>query len=77
MELTPLKVIIKLKSNGSALYPDFNSLPIVRDSGLDWSVYIDNQGSGWLYDCCGHKESDPDSPVVSQLGMILVPAVFA
>ncbi len=77
MQLTPIKVIIKLKTDGSALYPDFGSLQIVRDSGLDWSIYIDNQGTGWLYDCCGHKESNPDSPIGSQLGMILVPSVFA
>ncbi len=77
MELVPLKIRIGLKKNRSALYPAFTTLPVVKASGMDWSYYIDAEGSGWLYDCCGHKESEPDSPVGMQWGMILVPGIFA
>jgi len=74
MELVPIKVKIGLKSDGSALYPDFNSLASVVG---DWSIYIDSSGSGWIYDCCGHKEEEPGSPVGIQWGMILVPEAMA
>ncbi len=77
MELVAIKIRIGLKDNGHALYPDFNSLSVVAASGQDWSKYIDIKGSGWLYDCCGHKESEPGSPIGMQWGMILVPAAFA
>ena len=77
MDLVPIKIRIGLKKDGSALYPDFNDLPIVAASGIDWSYYVDAEGSGWLYDCCGHKESEPGSPTGMQWGMLLVPAAFA
>ena len=78
MDLVPIKVKIGLKSNGHALYPDFNTLPIVIASGLDWAIYIDrNYKPAWLYDCCGHQEEEPGSPLGTQFGMILVPAAFA
>lgn len=76
MDLVALKVKIGLANRG-ALYPAFNSLPTVASSGLDWSQYIDQFGSGWLYDCCGHKEEDAASPRGIQFGMILVPESFA
>jgi len=75
MELVPIKVKIGLKADGSAEYPDFNSLPSVVG---DWSEYIDTfVRPAWLYDCCGHQEAEPDSPVGMQWGMILVPAAMA
>ena len=77
MELVPLKVRIGLKNDGSALYPDFNSLQVVRGAGIDWCIYVDRNGSGWLYDCCGHKEEEPRSPIGIQWGMLLVPVDFA
>ena len=77
MELVPIKVKIRLKTDGAALYPNFNDLQVVRGAGLDWCVYVDSKGSGWLYDCCGHKEEEPRSPVGIQWGMLLVPLVFA
>lgn len=77
MELVPLKVKIRLKTDGAALYPSFNDLQVVRSAGLDWSVYVDSNGSGWLYDCCGHKEEEARSPVGIQWGMLLVPIDFA
>lgn len=74
MQLVPVKIKIGLKPNGSALYPNFNVLPSVD---VDWSYYIDRHGSGWLYDCCGHKEEEAGSPAGQQWGMILVPQTFA
>lgn len=77
MELVPIKVKIRLKTDGAALYPSFNDLQVVRGAGLDWSIYVDRHGSGWLYDCCGHKEEEPRSPIGIQWGMLLVPLDFA
>lgn len=75
MDLVPIKVKIGLKENGQAKYPDFNQL--AATGGVDWSFYIDANGSGWLYDCCGHKEAEANSPMGQQWGMILVPQAFA
>jgi len=77
MELVPIEITIGLKPDGSALYPDFNTLASVIASGEDWSVFIDSNGPGWLYDRCGHKEDEPGSPFGTQRGMLLVPAAFA
>lgn len=78
MDLVPIKVKIKLKENGHAKYPDFNSMDVIRNMATDWSAYIDAHGSGWQYDqTSGHKEETPDSPFGQQWGMILVPKVFA
>lgn len=78
MEIVPIRVKIGLKSSGpGALYPDFGTLASVIASGLDWSVYVDNNGSGWLYDKCGHREEEPGSPFGIQFGVLLVPDVFA
>lgn len=77
-QLVPLKVKIGLHPNGHAKYPGFNSLASVMDSGMDWSRYVDVLGDGWHYDkCCGHKESEVDSPYGQQWGILLVPQVFA
>jgi len=75
-ELVPLKVKIGLKPNGHAEYPAFKD--VMRDLNLsgDWSNYIDRFG-GWHYDCCGHQEAEPDSPVGMQWGMLCVPKEFA
>lgn len=75
MDLVPIKIKIGLKENGQAQYPNFNQLTAV--GGMDWSKYIDVNGSGWLYDCCGHKEQEVGSPMGQQWGVILVPKVFA
>lgn len=82
MNLVPLKVKIGLTNDGAAKYPFFNTLTVVKDAGMDWSKYIDVHGSGWLYDCCGHKEEQMDgdewdSPFGQQWGVILVPKDFA
>ncbi len=77
MNLVGIKVTIGLRENGDADHPDFNRLPSVIASGQDWATYVDVHGSGWLYDCCGHKEDEPDSPRGQQFGMLLVPATFA
>lgn len=77
MEYTAIKVEI-LSGQGKCLYPDFNQLAVVKQSGLDWSQYIDQNGSGWLYDKkCGHAEVDVDSPSGIWLGMLLIPEQFA
>lgn len=76
-ELVPLKVKIGLAFNGHALYPDFNSLPVVQESGLDWSRFVDLFGLGWHYDkTSGHKEQSVDSPFGQQLGVLIVPKNF-
>lgn len=77
-QLTPIKVIIRLKSNGHAKYPDFNLLTVVQASGMDWARYIDNYGLGWHYDkTCGHKEDTIESPIGTQLGVLIIPEEFA
>lgn len=75
-ELVALKVCIGLHDHGHAKYPDFGSLKIVKESGVDWSHYID-RFSGWLYSKCGHKDHEDDSPCGEQWGLLLVPAEFA
>ena len=78
MELVPLKVTIGTRENGQADHPDFGALPVVRDSGMDWSLYIDRFGGGWHYDkTSGHKEHTPDSPTGQQFGLLFVPSAFA
>jgi len=77
LELVPIKVKIGLRPNGHADHPDFNQLPSVKASGVDWAYHIDAVGSGWLYDCCGHKEAEDGSPFGMQWGMLLLPAVLA
>lgn len=77
MELTAIKVTMGLRANGHTDHPDFNVLPSVIASDLDWSIYVDQNGSGWKYDCCGHEEEEPGSPFGTWIGMLLVPAAFA
>ncbi len=77
MELTALKIKIELNTDGSAKYPNFNSLAVVSASGIDWSKYIDTQGLGWHYDkTSGHKEDSVDSPLGQQWGVLIVPEAF-
>jgi len=76
IEVVPLKVQINLGPHG-ALYPEFNRLRIVSQSGLDWSQYID-QFSPWIYDSVsGHRQATEDSELGMQWGMLLVPEEFA
>lgn len=80
ISLAAIRVQILLKFDGGRQvhdYPNFNLLPAVIASGMDWSVYVDVQGRGWHYDHIGHHEEAPDSPLGQQLGMLLVPAQFA
>lgn len=79
-ELAALRVTIGLRADGQADHPDFNTLPIVIASGMDWSYFVDQFGDGWKYDnVAGHIDDDPtnDSPVGVQLGVLLVPEQFA
>ncbi len=74
MNLAALKVKIGMKTNGNALYPDFNALPSVEG---DWSIWIDMNGPGWLYDkLTGHKDDTIASPFGQQWGVILAPEAF-
>lgn len=76
-QLCALQVLIGLhEHNGHAKYPDFGSLPCVKESGMDWAHYIDTKGTGWAYDKCGHKEHTDDSPFGQQWGMLLIPPEF-
>ncbi len=81
--LKPLLVKIGRKPSGEADYPNFNSLASVVAAGVDWSIYVDRQGAGWIYDSSsGHDDDNPsgrglfDSPSGTQLGVILAPAAF-
>lgn len=78
MELTALKVKIKRDVSGNHLYPKFNDLQAVIDSGMDWAVYADKEGRGWCYDKqSGHDVHTNDSPFGEQWGVLLVPNDFA
>lgn len=74
--LIPLRIRIGLKPNGHALYPTFKDALTAIGIDEDWSHYVDRFG-GWHYDCCGHQEAEPDSPVGMQWGMLCVPKAFA
>lgn len=68
----------KPEERGHALYPNFNELKAVMDTGLDWAKYVDVYGEQWHYDkCCGHKQEDETSPRGMQWGMLVVPKEFA
>jgi hypothetical protein len=78
--LVPIKVKILLNTDGTAKYPNFNSLQAVIDSGMDWAKYIDinGDGIGWHYDrTAGHQDDTVDSPLGQQWGLIYVPEAFA
>lgn len=84
--LVALKVKIGLKGKdwpevserGHALYPNFNQLQSVINSGMDWSNYVDIHGEAWHYDKkCGHKQEEESSPRGMQWGMLIVPKEFA
>lgn len=75
--LAAIKVKITLTDSGNAKYPAFNTLPTVQATGIDWAQYLDKEGTGWHYDCCGHKEEDAESPYGEQYGLLLVPVAFA
>jgi hypothetical protein len=75
-DMAVLKVKIGKNTQGFAAYPDFNSLAVVQASGMDWSKYIDSNGSGWLYDADGHDVDTVDSPRGQQWGLILAPETF-
>lgn len=78
MDLVPIKIKIGSLPNGYAKYPNFNQLQVVIDSGMDWSVYVDVEGTKWHYDkTCGHKEYSQDSPLGTQWGVLMIPAAFA
>lgn len=77
-ELSAIKARIGLRANGSAKYPDFGKLPVVVESGIDWSHYIDVHGLGWMYDkTSGHRDETPESPLGQQWGMLVVSEAFA
>jgi hypothetical protein len=76
MEMVPLKVKIKTQGK-NALYPNFNSLSVVADSGMDWSTYIDTYGLGWCYDkTSGHKTHSVESPFGEQWGVLVITEAF-
>lgn len=82
MDLTGLKVKIGLKikdKKKTHAFPDFNQLPVVILSGMDWSYYVDMFGLGWCYDkVAGHVDHDPvnESPAGTWIGCLLVPQQF-
>lgn len=50
VDLVPIKVILKRRSNGEAAWPDFNVIDSAKRQHKPWSKYIDAHGIGWLYD---------------------------
>lgn len=76
-DLAAIKVKIGVRKDGTAKYPAFNALPVVQAYGADWSVYIDREGMGWMYDYIGHDDEDPASPRGQQWGLLLIPEQFA
>ena len=78
MELTVLKVKIGLRQNGQADHPNFNTLAVVSASGMDWSKYVDVEGTGWNYDkVSGHNDDEVGSPRGQQWACLFVPDLFA
>lgn len=84
MDLVALKVKIGLRPNGHADHPAFNNIDSAIRKDMDWSHYVDQYGTGWHYDkSCGHKEhrveanSDTDSPMGMQWGILMIPEDFA
>jgi hypothetical protein len=77
--LVPIKVKIEKRTdNGHHKYPDFSELAIVKNTGMDWSRYVDVFGLGWHYDKkCGHQEEEVGSPLGMQWGVLIVPKEFA
>ena len=81
MELAAIRVVIgsKIGERGSlqAAYPPFGQCQAVRNSGMDWSTYVDQFG-GWIYDkSSGHADDTAESPIGQQFGVLLVPEDFA
>jgi hypothetical protein len=81
-----LQVEIKRKPHGGFLYPDFDKLQVVKDSLLEWEgkasakwpMYIDEYGSGWMYDkTSDHRSISVNSPRGTWLGIMAVPDDFA
>ena len=72
-DVVPLKFIIGLRENHHADHPDWKLLPTVIASGLGDNYPIGPRGGGWFYDkTSGHQEETADSPIDTQLGMILL-----
>lgn len=77
MNLTGIKVKIGL-SGGTHDFPNFNTLPVVIASGIDWAYYVDMYGTGWVYDkITGHSDETIESPMGIWFGCLLIPQQFA
>ncbi len=78
-EMAALKVRILRNLDGSAKYPNFTQCECVQRAAMNWSHYIDKEGSGWLYDSQGFDEDEEEgeSPVNEHWGIMLVPEEFA
>lgn len=75
VDVVPIQVIIGLKPNGFADYPDWTQLPLQRVRG---ERHEDHQIVKWVYDkTSGHDDVSPGSPRGTQLGMMLVTQTFA
>jgi hypothetical protein len=72
--VTAIKVVIGLRSNGHADHPDWDLLPLVTGGVRP----EDHQIVKWKYDkTSGHDTESADSPLGTQLGMMLVTETFA
>jgi hypothetical protein len=81
-----LKVELGLTANGTTEFPDFDSLPVVSNSGYQpseagrndrFARYVDKEGLGMMRDLTtNHKQVSADSPVGIQLAMIIAPDEF-
>ncbi len=73
-DVTAIKVTIGLRPNGHADHPDWNQLPLA----IGGERPEDHQIVKWRYDkTSGHDHEAPDSPLGTQLGMMLVTETFA
>lgn len=77
----PIKVVIGLKSNGQADYPDWTTLPLASGGATPEdkeALVAAEQIVKWVYDkTSGHQEDTTESPAGQQLGMMVVTSLFS
>lgn len=80
-EAVAIKVLIGLKPNGHADYPDWTTLPLAaggKDRVEQEALVRAQQIRSWAYDkSSGHEDDTPDSPKGQQWGMLLVTQQYA
>lgn len=73
-DVTAIQVVIGLRPNGHADHPDWQLLPLA----IGGQRPEDHQIVSWRYDkTSGHDQETVDSPLATQLGMMLVTVQYA